>query len=179
MPIKLITGNPNKLRELQVVFPAGLDLTAQKLDLDEIQSLDLHEIVRHKLKQAYELLQMPVLVEDVSAELENLNGLPGPFIKFFEQLMGDDSLYKLSGEGTRVTIRCTMGYFDGTKEHIVEGILNGTITAPRGKPNFGFDVVIIPDGYTQTISELGPIIKNSISHRYLAAKQMADFIATL
>lgn len=177
--INLITGNPNKLRELQAIFPTDLEVTSQKLDLDEIQSLDIHEIVHHKLRQAYDLLHIPVLVEDVSAELENLNGLPGPFIKFFEQQLGDDSLYRLSSEGTRVIIRCAMGYYNGVDEHIVEGILQGIIVAPRGKPNFGFDVVIVPDGYSQTMAELGPEVKNTISHRYLAAKQMAEYLAAL
>lgn len=177
MAITLITGNPNKLRELQAIFPNELEVTSQKLDLDEIQTLDIRKIVHHKLRQAYALLHDPVLVEDVSAELENLNGLPGPFIKFFEQQMGDDSLYKLSSEGTRVTIRCVMGYFDGADEHIVEGILHGTIVAPRGKPTFGFDVVIVPDGYSHTMAELGPEVKNTISHRYLATKQMAEYLA--
>ena len=178
MLVHLITGNPHKLRELQAIFPANLEVASQKLDLDEIQTLDVREIVHHKLRQAFDLMHTPVLVEDVSAELENLNGLPGPFIKFFEQQLGDASLYKLSGEGTGVTIRCVMGFYDGVDEHIVEGILHGTIVAPRGKPTFGFDVVIVPDGYSQTMAELGPEVKNTISHRYLATKQMAEYLAT-
>lgn len=178
MSIHVITGNPHKLRELQSIFPANLNLQSQKLDLDELQSLDVQMILRHKLHQAYDLLKSPVLVEDVSAELENLNGLPGPFIKFFEQRLGNDALYTLSSENTPVTIRCLMGYFDGKNEHIVEGTLNGTIVAPRGEPIFGFDVVIVPDGYTQTMAELGPDVKNKISHRYLAAKQMAEYLST-
>lgn len=177
MKIHLITGNPNKLRELQAIFPKNLGLTANKLDLDEIQSLDLHKIVRHKLRQAYGLLHEPVIIEDVSAELDNLGGLPGPFVKFFEERLGKGALYQLSQEGTKVTIRCTMGYFDGSTEHIVEGVLQGTITAPRGDEGFGFDFVIVPNGYTQTMSELGQETKNTISHRFLAANHMAKYLS--
>lgn len=171
--ITLVTGNPHKLAELQKVFPATLNLTSQKLDLDEIQSLDLHEIVRHKLRQAYKVIQAPVIVEDISAELEKLNGLPGPFVKFFEERLGKGALYTLAGEG-RVKIVCSMGYFDGTYEHIVDGVLEGNIVAPRGTEGFGFDFVLMPDGYDKTMSELGVNIKNTISHRFKAASLLVE-----
>lgn len=179
MPIHLITSNPNKLVELKAVFPSDLSLMSTELDLDEIQTLDLRKIVKHKLLQAYKEVGEPVIVEDVSTELENLNGLPGPFIKFFEQKLGKGALYKLSDKGTPVIIRCIMGYYDGKNEHIVEGILNGSISEPKGEQGFGFDFVIIPAGYTKTMSELGQELKNTISHRYLAAKQMSEYLANL
>lgn len=174
--ITLVTGNPNKLLELQKIFPATLDLRTESLDLVEPQTLDLHEIVQFKLERAFEVIDGPVLVEDISAELEVMNGLPGPFIKFFEQRMGKDALYKLSHEGARVAIKCCMGYYDGNKMALFDGQLDGTITKPRIDSGFGFDIVIIPDGYNKTIAELGPDIKNTISHRSKAAQQMASFL---
>jgi len=38
----------------------------EKIDLEEIQSLDLREIVEHKVRQAYDVVKKPVLVEDTS-----------------------------------------------------------------------------------------------------------------
>lgn len=177
--ITLVTGNPNKLIELQAVLPAELHIQSRKLDLVEIQSLDLEEIVTGKLAAAYEIVGGPVIVEDISAELENLNGLPGPFIKFFEQKLGKDALYKLSNEGTHVVIKCCMGYFDGTTLATFVGFMDGTITSPKGEGGFGFDCVIIPDGYTETLSILGPDVKNKISHRHKAAQQLAEFVVSL
>jgi inosine triphosphate pyrophosphatase len=177
--ITLVTGNPNKLTELQAVLPAELDIQSRKLDLVEIQSLDVVEIVTSKLTAAYEIIGGPVIVEDISAELENLNGLPGPFIKFFEQQLGKDALYKLSAEGTRVVIKCCMGYYDGTTLVTFIGSMEGTITSPKGEGGFGFDCVIIPDGYSDTLSVLGPDVKNTISHRFKAAKQLAEFVVSL
>lgn len=171
-PTTLVTGNPHKLSELQAIFPAAMQLASQKLDLDEIQSLDLHTIVSHKLHQAYQALQSPVIVEDVSAELAKLNGLPGPFVKFFEQQLGKGALYLLAGEG-RIKIICCMGFYDGQREIIVDGIIEGRVVAPRGSQGFGFDFVVIPDGYDHTLSELGPEVKNSMSHRARAAEALA------
>jgi inosine triphosphate pyrophosphatase len=164
--ITLVTGNAHKLAELQKVFPASLNLTSHKLDV--------HEIVRHKLHQAYEQIQGPVIIEDVSAGLQKLNGLPGPFIKFFQERLGNEALYKLGGGP--VIITCSMGYFDGVDEHIVDGIVKGQVVAPRGGEGFGFDYILVPDGYDKTMSELGPGIKNTISHRALAAKKMVSYL---
>ena len=51
-----------------------LDFEVQhkKIDLDEIQSMSLEEIVEHKVKQAYDVVKGPVLVEDVALEFEGL-----------------------------------------------------------------------------------------------------------
>jgi len=177
-PITLATSNPHKLIELLKVFPASIPLKSQKLDLDEIQSLDLHTIVQHKLHQAYDIVKGPVITEDVSAELDALNGLPGPFVKFFEARLGRGALFKLAGE-TRAKVTCCMGYYDGTREYIVDGILEGRIVAPRDGEGFGFDFVLIPDGCDQTMSELGLSVKNTISHRYKAAVLLSEKIRQL
>ena len=79
--ITFITGNQDKADYLAKYL--GHPVDHLKLDLDEIQSLELKEIVEHKVRQAYEKVKKPVIVEDVSLEFEALGGLPGPFIKFF------------------------------------------------------------------------------------------------
>lgn len=152
-------------------------LENKKIELDEIQSLDLHEIINHKLRQAYEIVQQPVIVEDVSAELEVLNGLPGPFIKFFEERLGNDALFKLAGEGARAKIVCSMGYFDGQQSIVVDGIVEGSITRPRGNDGWGFDFCFMPDGLSQTYAELGAEKKSTLSHRHKAAMNMLAALA--
>ncbi len=172
--ITFITGNLKKLAEIQAILPKELGVAHQALDLDEIQSLNLDEIISHKLRQAYDAIGSPVMVEDISAELASLNGLPGPFIKFFHQQLGEDVLYKIGAKDDHVTVTCTMGYYDGSDEIIVKGIMNGAIVSPRGRDKavFGFDPVIQPEGYTQTLAELGPGVKNEISHRRKAIDAM-------
>lgn len=177
--ISYVTGNENKLREVQKVFPKHIDLEMVRIDLDELQTLDSHELIRHKMRRAHAQVKKPVIVEDVSAELDCLNGLPGTFVKFFELRLGSDALYKLSGDGEKVKIICTMGYYDGKEEIIVDGVLNGTVVAPRGDRGFGFDPIIIPDGYAQTFAEMTEAEKNQRSHRYNAATLMAEKLRLL
>lgn len=173
--ITIVTGNAGKLREYTELIPkeAGISLINEPLELFEIQSLDSREIVAHKLRQAYDLLGSPVIVEDVSAELAGLQGLPGPFVKFFLERLGSDALYKLAPQDNpAVAIICTTGYYDGERMIFGEGVMKASIVAPRGDSNFGFDPTVVPDGQTHTLAEITLTEKNAISHRAKAIKDL-------
>jgi non-canonical purine NTP pyrophosphatase (RdgB/HAM1 family) len=175
--ITLVTGNPNKLREYEALLPAHnqIAFTTRALDLPEIQSLDLEKIIREKLLAAYAEIGGPVVVEDVSAGLGSLAGLPGPFIKFFEQRLGSDALHQISrAESDVATIICAIGYYDGQIMSFSEGRLVGRVVAPRGDGGFGFDSVIIPEGETRTLAEMTAAEKNAISHRAQAIKALVE-----
>lgn len=91
--ITFITGNQKKADNLARLI--GMSVEHIKLDLDEIQSLNLREVVEHKARQAYEKVQRPILVEDVSLEFETLGRLPGTFIKFFISEMSHEDICRL------------------------------------------------------------------------------------
>lgn len=174
MNITLVTGNPNKLKELKAIAPSDLDLSSREIDLSEIQSLDLHEIVEDKVKRAYEIVQGPVIVEDVSAGLDDLEGLPGPFYKFFREKLGDIILVQLSGiaKSNKLTIQCLAAYYDGDNLLFGHGTINGTAVEPRGNNGFGFDPVVVPNGQNHTMAEMSAEEKNKISHRGQAFRDL-------
>lgn len=128
-----------------------MTLDHQKIDLDEIQSADPKVVIEHKVRQAYSLIQQPVLVEDTSLVFNALNGLPGPFVKFFVD--AEDGLENmcrmLDGFNDRSAYGSVIyGYFDGNNLRFFEGRLNGTIAEhPRGDGGYGWDRIFIPDGY--------------------------------
>lgn len=70
-----ITGNADKAAYLARYL--GVELDHQKIDLDEIQSTSLEEIVEHKVRQAYDRIGKPVLVEDVALSFEPSVGCLG------------------------------------------------------------------------------------------------------
>jgi len=168
----IVTGNAEKLTELRRIIPASIEFDHHELDLHEIQSLDLDEIIADKAKRAYDTLQKPVLVEDVAAGLEALNGLPGPFIKFFHQQLGEDALYELGGESGRATIYCAAAYYDGEKLLIGHGQVAGKVVEPRTKTGFGFNKIFVPDGYEQTFAEMSPDLHDKLSHRGNAIRDL-------
>lgn len=154
LPI-FITGNQSKADYLSRQL--GVTLQHRKIDLDEIQSTDLHEIVAHKLKQAHAICEQPVLVEDVSLAFNALGDLPGPYIKWFVDNAGADACCRmLNGFNDRsAIIRCTFGYYDGKTLKFFDSEQPGTIAAkPAGANGFGFDTFFINEGYTITRAQM-------------------------
>ena len=165
--IHVVTGNAHKLASFQRHLK-DYNFKMVELDLAEIQSFSARDIITDKVQRAYQEIGKPVLVEDVSAGLDKLNGLPGPFIKFFEERLGDDALYQLAGEETAATVVSTIGYYDGHKLIITEGIVNGMVVSPRGDKGWGFDSCFMPDGQTKTYGEMSFEEKDAICHRSLS-----------
>jgi len=154
-----ITGNQNKADYLARML--GVTLEHHKLELDEIQSADPKEVIEHKVKQAYELLKRPVLVEDTSLFFTALNGLPGPFVKFFVTAIdGQNSMCRmLDGFDDRSAYASAIyAYYDGIELRTFAGRLDGTIAdMPRGGGGYGWDGVFEPEGYGgRTRAELTP-----------------------
>ena len=152
--ITFITGNQNKADYLAKYL--GYPVDHVKVDLDEIQSLDLKEVVKHKVHQAYEKVQKPVLVEDVSLEFTALGRLPGTYIKWFLDEMTFEELCRLVDDKGRAAVaRCVFGYYDGETEKYFEGSLKGSIPKnPAGDKGFGWDKIFVPEGYDVTRAEL-------------------------
>ena len=154
-----ITGNADKAAYLAKHL--GIDLEHQKVDLDEIQSISLETIVEHKVRQAYDIVQQPVLVEDVALGFDALNELPGPFIKFFvDAPNGLEKLCRIldSFDNRDAEAACVYGYYNGQDVRLFRGSLHGIIAdSPRGEGGFGWDKIFCPDGYGgRTRAELTP-----------------------
>lgn len=47
-----------------------------------------------------------------------------------------------------------------------------------GEFGFGYDSIFIPQGYSETFAQLGPDVKNEISHRSRALKQFASYLSS-
>lgn len=150
-----ITGNQYKADYFS--HQIGMDIPHEKIELDELQSLDLHVIVDHKLRQAYEIIKSPVIVEDVSLSFTALGGLPGPYIKWFTEATGAEACCRmLDGFGDRsAVITCTFGFYDGKEMQFFDSAMRGHISEkPAGTNGFGFDSFFVMDGYNKTRAEL-------------------------
>ena len=144
--VTFITGNQNKADYLAKYL--GFPVRHQKVDLDELRSLDLHEIVEYKVRQAYDTIGSPVLVEDVALEFSALGRFPSTFIKFLVDEVPFDTICRmLDGLDRTAVARCVFGYYDGTEVRLLEGSLDGTIAnQPAEENGFGWDKIFIPEG---------------------------------
>ena len=176
--LTVVTGNSKKLQEIQSAFDSiDLQITNEKIDLVEVQSLNIEEICNYKVKEAYKILQRPVMVEDTSAVIDELNGLPGPFIKFFQEQLGNEALIILANSCTSraATVTNNVAYYDG--EHLIQaqGITKGTITTKLGKgEGFGFDFCFIPNGFDKPFCELGLEKKQEVYGRKKAIERLKN-----
>ena len=172
--VYLVTGNPNKVNELRPFFPFW-EIQPLKLEIDEIQTLDILKICIGKATMAFQQIQSPVLVEDTEFCLNALNNLPGPFIKFFEERLGPGALIELlKGHKNRNGFaRTCLVFFDGEQSFWGMGTLKGSVAHFQSPgEGFGFDCCFIPEGEQQPLSILGLDRKIEISHRRLAVQDL-------
>jgi|SRR3989344_3727154 len=174
----VVTTNPNKLAEINQIL--GTNHKVSKVDIPEIQSLDLDEVITQKAKDAYEKIKKPVMVEDISLEIKALSGLPGTFIKFFLKTLGTEGTVKLvSDQPTDAKVTAAVAVYDGKNLKIFKGIVFGTLSKKdRGTSGFGFDKVFIPNGYKKTYAEMPPELKNKISHRAKATRKLKKYLTS-
>lgn len=171
--ITLVTSNAGKLAEWQRIFPAAYKLESVALELTEIQSLDPIVVAKDKARRAYNKLGKAVVVDDVSAGLDDLHGLPGTFMKYFEDKLGSDALFRLAGnKSAACTVTAVAAYHDGEQSLFGVGTVRGKVLDPKGKVGWGFDFVFVPDGHDKTYAEMGPVEKDKISHRTLAINDL-------
>jgi len=169
--VTFITGNQNKAEYLAKLL--DFPILHQKVELDELQSLDLRTIVDHKARQAYRAVGSPVLVEDVSLEFTALGRFPGTFIKFLIDEVPFETICRmLDGLQRDAVARCVFGYYDGKKVTFFEGELGGLIAQhPAGENGFGWDKIFIPNGYSVTRAELS---KADDEKTYMQIKPFAE-----
>ncbi len=175
--LTFITGNAAKAKYLSDYFHAPVE--HMKLDLHEIQSLDLKEVVEDKARRAYAVAKSPVLVEDTSLIFNSLKKLPGPLIKWFLETLGNDGLCRLlDGVDDRSAFaEIEFAICDEQGVHTFRGSAEGTIAeTPRGETGFGWDPIFIPKGYTKTWAEMTGDEKHATSMRKIALEKMSTFL---
>lgn len=175
--IYFITSNKNKFKEIQAIIP---EIEQLDIELSEIQEIDPRIIIKEKLLQGLNHHSGKFIVEDTSLHLECLNGLPGPFIKWFLKSIRLDGLFNLSQKmgNNKATDKTIIGYAKSRDEiYFFEGSISGTIASPRGDSNFGWDPIFEPDGFAKTFGEMTRKEKGRISMRKIAAQKLREFLA--
>lgn len=128
-----------------------------------------------------------VVADDSGLEVEGLNNLPGVHsARYAGENAGDaENVAKVlkmlqirSPQNRKAQFRCVLVAFDPDgKEHVLEGVVRGQIsTTARGKGGFGYDPIFIPEGHDKTFSELGGAVKNQISHRAIAIRELLSLL---
>ncbi|KAF8430484.1 inosine triphosphate pyrophosphatase, partial [Terfezia claveryi] len=176
-----ITGNANKLREVQAILTATtegvVELQSRDLDLPELQG-SVEEVSTEKCRRAAETVGGQVLVEDTALGFDALNGLPGVYIKWFMKFLGHEGLNNILAAYSDKSAEaiCTFAYCEGPGKEVLlfQGKTKGRIVPARGPGDFGWDAVFEYEG--QTYAEMDNAEKNKISHRGKALAKLAAWL---
>lgn len=173
-----ITGNQHKADYLAKWL--GMPIAHQKVDLEEIQSLDLRKVVEDKARRAYDAVQKPVLVEDVALKFTAMGRLPGTFIKWFLEELDLDGLCQLAGRLEHASAECAISYalFDGATTRFFEASQQGSIAeTPRGSGGFGWNAIFMPKGSQQTYAEMDEATFHNWNIRAQAIEKLRTYLA--
>jgi len=151
-----VTGNENKAKRFNDSL--GLDIEHHSADVDELQSLDVREVVEHKVKGAYDQLKQPVIVEDTFFVVNAMGRLPGPLIKWFLEEVGPEGIMKMTEGFTDKSAFAgsIFAYYDGERLEIIESRIKGVLAdrTYEYENGWGFDSLFIPDGFSTVASTL-------------------------
>lgn len=181
--ITLVTGNKGKLAEVQAILAGSAIIDAHRIDLPELQGECAVVITREKAKTAFEILKVPVVIEDTSLCFDALGGLPGPYIKWFKERIGNDGLVKMLSafDDKTAHAQCIFALCEGPRDedtHVFVGTCRGVIVPQSGDRGFGWDPIFLPDeGGGKTFADMEAAEKNRISHRSRALALLRTFFS--
>jgi len=187
----LATHNAHKLEEVRAILaPLGIEvLGGDDVGLTDVAETGttFEENSRLKARSAFEQVKLPVLADDSGLCITALNDEPGLHSARYAAENGGypavfDAVWKRLKpyQDWSAHFVCCMVLKTGAgvaDEHVFIGRMDGKI-APQasGTHLFGYDPIFIPNGYTDTCGVLEPEIKNKISHRANALKQLVEFL---
>jgi len=177
--LRFVTTNAGKVREARAYLGDVIpDLEAWDYDYPELQADDPAVIAAHGARDAFAAGDgSPVFVEDSGLFVDGLGGFPGPYSAYVYDTIGLDGVWRLAEalDDRAAAFRSVVGYCDGETERTFEGVVRGTVVAPRGEGGFGYDPLFEYDG--RTFAELSTAEKNAVSHRGRALATFADWLA--
>ncbi len=191
MELVFATHNKNKFKEVQLLLPKHI--TLRSLDdigcLDEIpetaDTIEGNAII--KANYVTENYGYACFADDTGLMVDALDGAPGVYSaryagtnKSSEDNM-DKLLAEMEGQTNRdARFKTTIALHLERQKVLFNGIVLGEITMEKsGEGGFGYDPIFKPKGYDKTFAELPISVKNEISHRGKAMKQLIDYLKNL
>lgn len=158
MNVYLVTRNSGKLRAANEVFKGGLvRLLPVDTDYPEIQADTNLEIARYTGLQAAKDLNAPVIREDHGLYLKGLGGVPGPYVRFFEQHVPNGQLLSLleraHDRSGYFEVATVLAFPNGETEGFVFQVPFTIAYEERGLLQSGWNQLIVLDGETRTLAE--------------------------
>ncbi len=187
MKLILASGNGGKLREFrEILGPLGVEIVSQReagYDLDVAETGESFEANAFlKASAICAASGLPAVADDSGLCVAALGGAPGVRSARYgggkawtDRQKYEYLLEQMAGKTDRAAkfVSCICCVFPNGDTLRAQGECPGRILrAAAGDGGFGYDPVFAPDGYDRSFGQLGPAVKNAISHR---ARALAAF----
>jgi XTP/dITP diphosphohydrolase len=196
MRVVLATSNPGKIAELnQLLEPLGIEVLAQsRFTGSSVEETGLTFVENAILKARHAALSsgLPAVADDSGIEVDALHGAPGVHSARYAgpQASDRDNLEKLlqALEGIEPSLRtaryrCALVFLrsaDDASPIICQNEWQGRIAGvPRGSGGFGYDPIFELPQLGVTAAELPAPIKNELSHRGKAFRDLIGKLAPI
>ena len=176
-----ISGNQGKISELSSIL-SPIHVVSRDIDLPEIQTTEVEEVVKEKVMTAWNEVKSPLFVEDTGLYITSspMNGFPGALIKFYYKKLGLKGISKMNG-GNSAYAESVIGYHDGNNVRMFKGTVKGTIASvpQEGPHGFGWDAIFIPEENNPqrlSFAQMSAEEKNAVSMRKRAAESFRAYL---
>ena len=188
MKLVFASNNKNKIKEIQLLVPASIEIVSLEdigctEDIPETaDTIEGNAIL--KANYVTEKYGLNCFADDTGLEVQALNGAPGVYSARYAGEPKDDNnnmnelLFQLEKETNRnANFKTVIALNLNGKQELFVGIIFGKITREKVGTNvFGYDPIFMAEGYEKTFAELDMEEKSNISHRGIAVKQLITFL---
>ena len=137
-----------------------------------------------KAKTIFDIYKTPVISDDSGLCVHALAEAPGVYSARYGGLETEDEridliLKQMENQIVRrAYFHCSIVFYiaEDKYEHFAGRVYGNLDYTKKGDGGFGYDVIFIPNGYTQTFGELPKEVKNEISHRANALKSFMKYL---
>ena len=191
MELVFATNNAHKLEEVRQILGDRFKV----LSLNDINCHDdipetgdtFQDNALQKARFVKEHYGYDCFADDTGLEVKALGGAPGVHsARYAVDHDSEANMTKLLSELEKKSdrsaqFRTVIALILNGQEVLFEGIVTGKIAHERhyGDGGFGYDPIFVPDGYTETFSQMSSQGKNLISHRGRAVRKLADYLKQL
>ena len=191
MKLVFASNNAHKLVEVKAKLPTSFEVLSLKDVLGDVEIIEdgitLEENAAIKARYVYKKTGLNCFADDTGLEIAALNGEPGVYSARYagEDCSFDDNINKVllnlkNAEDRSAKFRTVICLIIDGKESLFVGEVEGVMTEDkRGGDGFGYDPIFLPDGFSETFSEMSLEHKNQISHRGRAVEKLVDRLTQL
>ncbi len=189
--IVLASNNAGKIAEIQAILAHYPIIPQARFAIDEVEETGSTFIENAiiKARHAAQASRLPALADDSGLVVDVLDGAPGVISARYAGVGSNDRqnldklLQALEGipEQQRtarfICVIVLMRHANDPFPLITQGVWEGLILEQaRGENGFGYDPVFWVPEFQCASAELSPELKNSVSHRGQALRQLAELV---